>query len=80
MIDRVILDKAIGIVSLIVVSTWIIYGAYTYISDIKKSLIKKGLRKTIIDFIRCIALVFLLIGIVLGIPTVIVYIILKLIE
>ena len=80
MIDRVILDKAIGIVSLIIIGLWIIESIIGIIKDGYKFFKEKGLKKLFINCISHILLAFILIGIVFGIPVCIIYIILKFIS
>ena len=80
MIDRVILDKSIGIVSLVLTMLWLIYMIYSIIKDEYKKIKEKGIKKFIINHIRNIFLACILIGIVFGIPVCIIYIILKFIS
>lgn len=80
MIDIVILDKAIGIVSLIIVIIWILFLIYEEIKKGYNIIKEKGFKKLIINILRNIILACILIGIVFGIPVCIVYIVIKFIS
>ena len=73
MIDRVILDKSIAIVTLTIIGLGIIVSIIDIIKDGYNSFKEKGLKKLFVDCISHIVLAFILIAIVFVIPVCIIY-------